>query len=112
MYVFTDNGFSLISDFTKSLCSPENPLQHLSENMLTLETKLAHTAEDPVVEVTEKVKHIENQKDYEIPYRSLFFKCSQCELKKNLQNNMDTYKKNLEINNTFNSKVNVFETHE
>ena len=35
-------------------------VQHLSENMLTLETKLAHPTEDPVVEVTEKVKDTEN----------------------------------------------------
>ena len=38
--------------------------------MLTLENKLAHPREDPVVEVTEKVKHTENQKIYKIPYRS------------------------------------------
>ena len=25
-FVFTGDGFSLISDFTKNLCSPENPL--------------------------------------------------------------------------------------
>ena len=37
--------------------------------MLTLETKLAHPTEGPDVEVTEKVKHTENQKMYEIPYR-------------------------------------------
>ena len=45
-------------------------VQHLSENMLPLETKLAHPTEDPVVDVTEKVKHTENQKDYEISYWS------------------------------------------
>ena len=38
--------------------------------MLTLETKLAHPKEDPVVEVTEKVKHTENQEIIEILYRS------------------------------------------
>ena len=32
-------------------------VQHLSEKMLTLETKLAHPTEYQVVEVTEKVKH-------------------------------------------------------
>ena len=32
-------------------------VQHLSEKMLSLENKLAHPKEDPVVEVREKVKH-------------------------------------------------------
>ena len=49
--------------------------------MATLETKLAHPTEDLVVEVTEKVKHTENQKYCEIPYKSKMFKCHQCELK-------------------------------
>ena len=59
--------------------------------MLTLETKLAHPKEYPVVEEAEKVKHTENQKIYKIPYRSLVFKCHQCELmynKKNFQKHM------------------------
>ena len=45
-------------------------VKHISEKMLTLKTKLAHPKKDSVVEVTEKVKHTENQKIYEIPYRS------------------------------------------
>ena len=45
-------------------------VQHLSEKMFTLETILANPKEDPVVEVAEKVKQTENQKIYEIPYRS------------------------------------------
>ena len=45
-------------------------LQHLSEKMLTIATKLAHPKENPVVEVAEKVKHTENQKIYEILVRS------------------------------------------
>ena len=45
-------------------------LQHLSENMLTIATKLAHPKENSVVEVAEKVKHTENQKIYEILVRS------------------------------------------
>ena len=36
-------------------------VQHLSKKILTLETKLAHPKEDPVVEVMEKVKQTENQ---------------------------------------------------
>ena len=39
-------------------------LQHISESMLTLETKQAHSVEDRVIEVTEKNKHTENQSDY------------------------------------------------
>ena len=45
-------------------------VQNLSEKMLNLETKLAHPNKDPVVEVAEKVKHTENQKTYELPFRS------------------------------------------
>ena len=36
--------------------------QYISENMLTLETELAHSKEDPVYEVIEKVKHTANKK--------------------------------------------------
>ena len=39
--------------------------------MLTLETKLAHPTEDPVVEVTEKVELTENQKINDIPNTGL-----------------------------------------
>ena len=55
--------------------------------MFTHETKLAHPTKNPVFEVTGKVKHTENQKDYEITSRSKMFKCDLCELK---------YKKNSE----------------
>ena len=40
----------------------EATVQHLLENMLTLETKLAHPMDDPVVYATKKVKHKENLK--------------------------------------------------
>ena len=48
----------------------QSDFKHLSGNMFTLGTKLLHPTQDPVVELTEKVKHIENQKDYETLYRS------------------------------------------
>ena len=40
---------------------------HLSEEVLTLKTKLAKLQGDLVVAVTKKVKHTENQEIYEIP---------------------------------------------
>ena len=52
-----------LEDFTKEgIHQLKAFVQHLSEIILTLETKLAHPKEDPVVEVTEKVKQTENQK--------------------------------------------------
>ena len=44
--------------------------QPLSEKILTLEAKLAHSKEDKVVKVIEKVKHTEKQEIYEVPNRS------------------------------------------
>ena len=44
--------------------------QQLSEKILTLEAKLAHSKEDKVVKVIEKVKHTEKQDIDEVPNMS------------------------------------------
>ena len=75
-------------------------LYNIYQNMLTLETKLAHT--DRLCDF------IQVQ----------MFKFNQCKLKyKNFQNHVDTKhlnknEKNFKGNNIFNYKVNVFETQE
>ena len=39
-FLVTDDGFSLISGFTKKLCSPENPLQKQKQNGKNVDYKM------------------------------------------------------------------------